>query len=148
MQDEKGPAQRGLSVEVVMKRFCYLAGMGAQLFLYVGAGINHFWHTGMYLRIMPPHYSDPLMLVRLSGVAEILGGIGLVVPATRRPAATGLIVLLVVYFDVHLYMARNAAQFTQIPAWAIYARVPLQFVLIAWAWVYARSEQPMLAKTA
>jgi uncharacterized membrane protein len=115
-----------------------MIGLAAQSLLYMAAGINHFWHSGTYLAIMPPHYSRPLLLVQVSGVAEILGGMGLLVPATRRLAAWGIVAMLLVYFDVHLYMAVHPERFRGVPAWALYGRVPLQFVLIAWAWVYGR----------
>lgn len=108
-----------------------------QAIFYGVAGVNHFWHTAMYVSIMPPHYTHPVGLVQLSGVAEMLGGIGLLVPWSRRVAAWGIVAMLVVYFDVHVYMAMHADRFATIPAWVIYARLPLQFLLIAWAGVYA-----------
>ncbi|WP_052313375.1 DoxX family protein [Terriglobus roseus] len=118
-----------------------MIGLVAQSLLYVAAGVNHFWHSGTYVAIMPPHYSDPLLLVQVSGAAEILGGIGLLVPATRRFAAWGILAMLVVYFDVHFYMAMHPERFAAVPVWALYGRIPLQLVLIAWAWVYARPER-------
>lgn len=118
----------------------YTAGLIVQSIFYMVGGINHFWHSHTYTAIMPPHYSHPLELVQISGAAEILGAIGLLVPAARRFSACGIIAMLVVYFDVHLYMLRNAAHFAPIPEWALYLRLPLQLVLIAWAWVYTRPQ--------
>ena len=83
----------------------YRAGLITQSILYVAGGINHLWHPGPYVRIMPPHYAHPLGLVQLSGLAEIAGGIGLLIPRTRRVSATGIIAMLLVYFDVHIFMA-------------------------------------------
>ncbi|SEC36671.1 DoxX family protein [Terriglobus roseus] len=117
-------------------------GLIVQSLVYVAAGINHFWHSGTYVAIMPPHYSNPLLLVQLSGAAEILGGIGLLMPVTRRFSAWGIIAMLVIYFDVHLYMLMHADRFAQIPVWALYVRILLQFVLIAWAYVYTRPIRP------
>ncbi|MGI4852692.1 MAG: DoxX family protein [Janthinobacterium lividum] len=119
----------------------YTAGLVVQSVFYLFGGANHFWHSGTYTAIMPPHYAHPLGLVQISGAAEILGAVGLLVPATRKLSAWGIIAMLVVYFDVHFYMLRNAAHFAPIPAWALYARLPLQLVLIAWAWVYTRPTQ-------
>lgn len=116
----------------------YRIGLVTQAIFYVAAGVNHFWHTGMYAAIMPPHYSHPVALVQISGVAEILGGVGLLLPQTRRFAAWGIIAMLVVYFDVHFYMAMHPERFAAIPVWLLYGRIPLQFVLIAWAAVYAK----------
>ena len=107
-----------------------------QSLFYVTSGINHFWHRSFYLRIMPDHYSYPDTLVQISGVAEILGGIGLLMPATRRAAAFGLSALLVVFLDVHQFMLRHPERFSQLPKWVLWARLPLQAVLIAWAWRY------------
>lgn len=120
------------------RRNFYSTGLVLQSLFYIAAGINHFWHSRMYTAIMPPHYEHPLGLVHISGAAEVLGGLGLLVPATRRFSAWGIVAMLLVYFDVHIYMARNAAHFAPIPAWALYARLPLQLVLIAWAWNYTR----------
>jgi uncharacterized membrane protein len=108
---------------------------------YVAQGINHFWHSGMVMRLMPTHYSHPYGLVIISGVAEILGGVGLLVERTRRVAAWGIILMLVVYFDVHIFMVMHAERFTGIPVWVLWLRIPLQFLLIWWAWVYARRER-------
>jgi len=121
-------------------------GLVVQAALYVAAGVNHFWHSGMYVAIMPPHWSHPLALVWVSGVAEVLGGVGLLVPLSRRFAAWGLVAMLVVYFDVHVWMALHPWLFAGVPRWLIYARLPLQFVLIAWAWVYARRDVSYLSK--
>lgn len=88
--------------------------------------------------LMPTHYAHPYSLVLISGAAEIFGGIGLLVERTRRMAAWGLIVMLVIYFDVHIFMVMHAERFPAIPVWVLYARVPFQFVFIAWAWAYTR----------
>lgn len=116
-----------------MRRLLYRVGLGLQAIFYVAAGVNHFWHTGMYAAIMPPHYSHPIALVRISGAAEILGGLGLLPRQTRWFAACGIIAMLVLYFDVHVFMAMHPGRFSSIPVWLLYGRIPLQFVLIAWA---------------
>ena len=114
-------------------------GLLTQSLFYVASGINHFWHKGFYLHIMPDHYSNPEALVRLSGLAEILGGLGLLVPATRRTSAAGIALMLVVFFDVHQFMLRHPERFPEVPRWILWARIPLQFAFIAWAWSYTRS---------
>jgi uncharacterized membrane protein len=113
-------------------------GLFAQSLFYVAAGVNHFWHPGFYRHIMPDHYSNPDAMVQLSGLAEILGGLGLLHPLTRRVSATGIALMLVVFFDVHLYMVRHPERFREVPEWALWSRIPLQFALIAWAGAYAR----------
>jgi uncharacterized membrane protein len=115
-----------------------LVGLIAQSLLYVGSGINHFAHADFYLKIMPDHYAHPDALVQLSGVFEILGGLGLLLPFTRRFSAAGIMAMLVVFFDVHIFMLTHASRFAGVPLWALWVRIPLQFALIWWAWLYAR----------
>ena len=111
-----------------------------QAALYIAGGINHFWHQSFYVSIMPDHYSHPAEWVQFTGLAEIAGGLGLLIPATRRPAAIGILLMLAVYFDVHVFMLAHAERFPHIPRWALWARLPLQFALMAWAWNYARKQ--------
>lgn len=111
----------------------------AQSLFYLAAGGNHFWHGDLYRHIMPDHYSQPGDWVLLTGAAEILGGLGLLIPQTRRPAAFGIALMLAGYFDVHVFMLRHADRFPEIPRWVLEARIPLQFALIGWALRYARN---------
>ena len=108
----------------------------------VGAGLNHFRSSGVYAGMMPAAFPDSwdLPLVYLSGVFEILGGLGLILPATRKVAAFGLIALLVAVFPANLNMAINHLPLGDQPvaAWLLWARLPLQAVLIAWAWFVRR----------
>lgn len=101
---------------------------------YVFAGSLHFIRPDAYLRIMPPYIPWHLLMVRVSGFFEIVGGLGLLVPSTRRPAAWGLVVLLVAVFPANIYMATNpieadAASIAPVFRWA---RLPLQVLLIWW----------------
>lgn len=117
------------------------ASLVVQSVFYVASGVNHFWHPNFYLHIMPDHYAHPLTLVRASGVAEILGGLGLLTPVTRRFSAVGVAAMLVVFFDVHFSMLLHAARFPEVPAWVLWARIPLQFLLIGWALYFARQRE-------
>ena len=112
----------------------YRLSLYAQAFLYTAAGTNHLWHPRTYLAIMPDHYTHPAFWVAATGVAEIAGGLGLLPPQTRHPAAIGIVLMLLGYFDVHIFMLEHAHdRFHNIPYWALIIRLPLQFVLIAWA---------------
>ncbi len=113
----------------------------AQSLLYITSGINHFWHEAFYLHIMPDHYAHPALLVQLSGLAEIAGGLGLLLPATRRYSAIGIAVMLVVFLDVHQFMLRHSERYPEAPLWLLWVRIPLQFALLAWALHYARPNQ-------
>jgi uncharacterized membrane protein len=101
---------------------------------FIGSGVNHFLAPRFYRAIVPPGLGDPAMLVRVSGVAEIAGGAGVLVPRTRRLSGFGLIALLAAVFPANVYMARNPAKFAKVPAWALYARLPLQPLAMWWAW--------------
>jgi uncharacterized membrane protein len=80
------------------------------------------------------------MLVWVSGAAEIAGGLGLLVKPLRRPAAWGLIALLIAVWPANIYMATAHVAAPGIfgHRWAQWLRVPLQLPLIAWAWLYTR----------
>src|SRR4051812_47037608 len=71
----------------------------------VAAGLNHFLSPAVYVGMMPQSLPWPQALVAISGVAEIAGGLGLILPATRRLAAWGLVVLFVAIFPANLNMA-------------------------------------------
>lgn len=108
----------------------------------VGAGLNHFIAADTYVAMTPSALPAHRALVYLSGIAEIAGGLGLILPATRRWAAWGLIALLVAVFPANVNMAINHLPLGErvVPTWALWARLPLQLVLIAWAWWYTRPE--------
>src|SRR6202042_1517127 len=100
--------------------------------LYIVAGIFHFTKTSTYLRIVPPYIPYHLVIVYISGVLEILFGAGLFFSKFRHYSAFGLIILLIAIFPANIYML-SSGLFTNIPRWVLWARLPLQAVLIAWA---------------
>jgi uncharacterized membrane protein len=101
---------------------------------YVAAGVNHFANPDFYVRIMPPYIPFHLELVHLTGVLEILAGAGVLVARTRRLAGYGIVAMLIAFLPVHVYMAMHPERFAHMASpWALYARLPLQAVLIAWA---------------
>jgi uncharacterized membrane protein len=102
--------------------------------LYVLAGISHFAKPKMYLRIIPPYLPYPKLLNIIAGACEILLGIGLLCPDTRSFSAFGLILLLLAVFPANIYMLQKGAK--GIPQWVLILRLPLQFLLIAWAYIY------------
>lgn len=108
--------------------------------LFTAAGVLHFVRPETYVRIIPPLLPYPLALVYISGVAEIIGGLALLVPAVRPWAGLWLIALLAAVFPANLYMALAPGQtgFGIAPVW-LWLRLPLQLVLIAWVWWAARS---------
>jgi uncharacterized membrane protein len=102
------------------------------------AGAMHFRAPKAYIRTVPRWLPAPAALVMVSGVSEILGGLGLLLPVTRPWAAWGLIALFVAVFPANVNMAVNRIGFGRkpTPAWLLWARLPLQAVLIAWAYAF------------
>jgi uncharacterized membrane protein len=103
---------------------------------FLGAGVNHFLRTGFYLRMMPSYVPFHLAMVQISGVAEIALGLLLLIPATTVAAAWGLIALLIAVFPANLQMALHPETFPEFSRRSLWLRLPLQGVLIAWAWWY------------
>ena len=118
--------------------------------IFVASGILHFVIPETYARIVPPIFPRPRLLVLISGGAEILGGIGLLVRLTRRPAALGLAVLLVAVFPANIYMAvaHVPSQGIMGSRWLQWLRLPLQVLLIWWASYYTRRSTPLNGKSA
>ncbi len=112
--------------------------------LIINAGIAHFTNPDVFVDILPPYLPAHLALVYISGLFEILGGVGALFHRSRRLAGWGLIALLIAVFPANLHMALNPDMFQTIPAWALYVRLPLQLVFIAWVWwvTLARSKAP------
>jgi len=115
-------------------------GLIALAVFFVVAGINHFLNPDFYVAMMPPYLPLHLELVYISGVLEVLGGLAVLLPATRAHAGWGLIALLIAVYPANIHMALNPAEFEDAPAWALYARLPMQFVFMAWAYWATRSD--------
>jgi uncharacterized membrane protein len=101
---------------------------------FIQAGVAHFLIPKPYRAIVPPGMGDPAKVVAISGVAELAGGVGVLLSPTRRLAGLGLIALLAAVFPANLHMARNPEKFARIPRWALWARLPLQPLAMLWAW--------------
>jgi uncharacterized membrane protein len=103
---------------------------------FVAAGANHFLLPRYYRRIVPPGFGDPATVVALSGVAEIAGGLGVLVPATRQASGWWLVALLAAVFPANIHMAVHAEEFAdlRVPRWALWLRLPLQPLMMWWAW--------------
>ena len=106
---------------------------------YIFAGIMHFRIPDAYMPMMPPYLPAHLLLIYLSGVAELVCGVGVLIPRTRALAAWATILLLIAIFPANVHIAMHnvplfgATQGAGILNWV---RLPLQGVLIAWAWWY------------
>ena len=114
--------------------------------VYVLAGVMHFVSPRVYEQIIPPRVPQPRELVYLSGVAEVGLGLGVMHPRTREASAYGLVALLLAVFPSNVYMAVGDVELRGVPEWAreapdwaLWARLPLQGVLMLWALRYTDS---------
>jgi len=103
---------------------------------FIFTGVSHFVIPGKFMEMMPSFLPAPGFLIYLSGVFEILGGIGLLMSSTKHLAALGLILLLLAVFPANIYVALENVQLGGFMNYAIYQwlRLPMQFVLMAWVW--------------
>ena len=135
-----------------------LAGRWALAALFIFAGTVHLLDARLFLPIMPPWIPQPVTAIILSGLAELAGGVGLLVPfrALRRAAGWGLLLLLVAVFPANLHMASAHIRVHGFPSqnWMSWARLPLQpllMVAVSWAtgiWPRARGEGEDAARVA
>jgi uncharacterized membrane protein len=107
----------------------------ALFFIY--AGYSHFKKAWFFYKITPPYLQDWKKPINtIVGIAEIAGGIGLLIPMTQAWAAWGLIALLVAVFPANIYMLTSKGSGMKIAMWFLWLRIPLQFVLIGLMYQY------------
>jgi uncharacterized membrane protein len=120
-------------------------GLALLAAFFVFAGVSHFTNPDFFVAIVPEWLpGSPLAIVQLSGVAEILGGLGVLWPPTRRLAGWGLVALLIAVYPANVQMALDAERWAAAgtPPWALWARLPFQFLFIGWAWWATRPDAP------
>lgn len=100
---------------------------------FVLGGINHFRDAPFYLNMMPDYVPAHALVVQLSGVTEMIAGVMLLIPAVSRWGARFIIAHLVVFLSVHFWMVQHADRYADTPVAALWVRIVIQFVLIAWA---------------
>jgi uncharacterized membrane protein len=116
--------------------------------LFLLAGTVHLLKPGLFRPIMPPWIPAPMACILISGVAELLGGAGLLVPnhGVQTAAGWGLLLLLVAVFPANIYMAAAHIRVNGFPShnWMSWVRLPLQPILmlmVSWSvgiWPLAR----------
>ena len=109
----------------------YVVGIG---FIFVG--VLHFVRPSGFVAIVPPFLPAHLELVYISGIFEILGGVGLFLPRFRRYTVIGLIALVIAVFPANIYMVMHPEEFATgwITPLALWIRLPLQPLLFWWLW--------------
>lgn len=105
-------------------------------------GINHFVLDEEMARWIPSWLPSPVLMVHLSGVAEIGLGLALFVPRLRRLAGWGIVALLVAVFPANLEMARRPELLPQVPQVLLWIRLPLQLLFVYWVWACAIAVGP------
>jgi uncharacterized membrane protein len=134
MMGQRTPGERGRGVGRWNR---WRAALRVVLGLFfVAGGILHFLKPEAYVQIVPPYLPYPLALVYVSGVFEILGGCGVLIPRLRKVAGWGLIALLVAVFPANLHMALGDVQVQglSVSPLLLWLRLPLQLVLIVWVY--------------
>ena len=111
--------------------------LGLSVF-FIYFGVDHFINPDFYLSIMPPSFPMHLEAVYISGLFEILGGIGVLLSKTRKLAGWGLFALLIAVYPANIYMALTPEAFPDIPLSALYFRLILQFLFFYWAYSVTR----------
>lgn len=107
----------------------------------IAIGVAHFRSSRIFVQMVPPALPAPLLLVYLSGGAEIAGGLGLLLVRFRRAASLGLIALYVAVFPANVYMAWANLPLgnLHLPSWVLWARLPFQALFIVWAYWVGKS---------
>ncbi len=118
-----------------------MAGKVAFAAIFLVAGVAHFASPDPFEKIVPPSIPHPRAMILISGAFEIALGACLLIPRASRPAAWGLIALLIAVFPANVFMFQHAGRFPGSPV--IYLiRLPIQGLLIWWAYQYARRPGP------
>ena len=108
---------------------------------YVIAGVYHFINPDFYKKIMPPWLPGHYFIIYFTGFCEIVFGLLLIPKQTRKPAAWSIIVLLVVVFPANIQMMLNYWHAQSPYLWLAILRLPIQLLLIWWAYIFARKRK-------
>ena len=106
-------------------------------------GINHFVLDAEMARWIPSWLPAPLLMVHLSGIAEILLGLALFVPRLRRLTGWGIVALLIAVFPANVEMALHPELLPQVPELLFWLRLPLQLLFLWWVWSCVLAVAPM-----
>ncbi len=129
--------------ETHQEKFLKKIALYATGVFFILAGARHFSDPVYYMLMMPKYLPVPLSLIYIAGFFQIMGGIGLMIPQTRVVAAWGLMALLLAVLPANIYMWTHHIHVTEIyqPNWFLMLRIPLQFLLIAWVYMFAKNPQ-------
>ena len=114
--------------------------------LFFAAGVTHFVFPHLYLQIMPSWLPAHHFLVLFSGFIEIVLASLLFITATSHIAAWGIILFLIAVFPANVQMMLNYQDINHQYLWLVSLRLPLQIVLILWAYQFTRKKQNVVGK--
>lgn len=109
-------------------------GLGFVFLWFMLGGIAHFTSPDFFVAIMPPYIGFHREIVYISGVFEILGAIGILIPATRRWAGIGLLLLVVCVSPANIHMWLHPELFPDVPPAFLSARLVIQVALLWLIW--------------
>jgi uncharacterized membrane protein len=109
-------------------------------------GINHFVLDQEMAQWIPSWLPAPLLMVQLSGIAEIVLGLALFVPRLRRLAGWGIVALLIAVFPANIEMARRPELLPQVPEVLLWVRLPFQLLFFYWVWASTLAVERPTAK--
>ncbi|ARD45507.1 DoxX family protein [Colwellia sp. PAMC 21821] len=101
---------------------------------FITGGIAHFVVADFFMKAMPDYLGYHKEIVHISGVLEILGAIGILVPQTRLLAGYGLIALIIAVYPANINMALHPEKFQNISELFLYIRLPFQFIFVWFVW--------------
>jgi uncharacterized membrane protein len=107
--------------------------------LFGAAGLAHFTHADMFLKVMPDYLPAHLLLIHISGVCELIIATGLCIRGLRQYAAYGAIALLIAVFPAHIQSVLHPEAVDHVPVWVLWARMPFQLVFGYFAWCVAHA---------
>ena len=111
---------------------------------FIFAGLNHFIQPEFYIAMIPPYLPAPEALNIISGLAEVAGGIGVLIPRLKKFAGIGLLLLLLAVFPANIHMALNEVKppgMDDLQPWMAWARLPFQFVFFYWVYALTIKEK-------
>ncbi len=112
-----------------------------QALFYIAAGFNHFRSPGIYYTLIPPYFPSHETINMIAGVAEIIFGFGLLFTGTRKWAAYGIVLMLIVFIPAHIYHIQMNGCLPGLcfSPWVVWVRLlVIHPILIAWAWWYRK----------
>jgi uncharacterized membrane protein len=114
-------------------------GLAFVFLFFMGGGIAHFMRTDFFVAIMPPYIGYHREIVYISGVFEILGAIGILIPALRQWAGNGLLLLVVLVSPANIHMWLHPDLFPDVPQAFLSIRLVAQVALLALIWWCTRT---------